>query len=345
MRAVRLHGERDLRLDDVPAPAGAGPGEVIVAPVRAGICGTDVHVYAGGAAAAAARMPQILGHELAGEVVDVGAGVSRVRAGDRVAVMPIVACGHCETCRRGDGHLCPGHETVGLRHPWGGFADLAAVREEQVAVLPDGVSFEQGALVEPASVAATAIERAGVQPGDRVLIAGGGPIGALAALQAEAAGAGDVVVSEPAAARAERIGALGFDVLDPSAVDVVEACRERSGGSGFDVAIDCAGAPSALISALAAVRRGATVAITGIHERPVELDPNAILIRGLSIVGAVAYPVWSWPRKLQQIASGRLPVERVVDSRLPLEGTRDGFERLTGPAPAELKIMLEVRPA
>jgi (R,R)-butanediol dehydrogenase/meso-butanediol dehydrogenase/diacetyl reductase len=341
VRALRLHGDHDLRVEEVAAPAAAGPGEVVVAPVSAGICGTDVHLYDGGRPIAGE--PQILGHEFAGEVVDAGAGVAHVAAGDRVAVMPIVACGRCELCRRGDGHLCVGHQTVGLRHPWGGFGELAVVREGQLAVLPEEVTYEQGALVEPASVAATGVERAGVRPGDRVLVAGGGPIGALAALHAEAAGAGDVVVSEPAPSRAARIEALGFDVLNPREVDVPQACRERSGGQGFDAAIDCAGNAAAFEAAFAAVRHGGTIAVTAVHQQPVELDVRALLSRSVSVVGAIAYPVWSWPRKLQQIASGRLPVERIVGARLPLDRARDGFDRLAGPAPDELKIMIDVR--
>src|SRR5205085_1441167 len=164
-----------------------------------GICGTDVHLYDGGRPFS--DDPQILGHEFAGEVVDVGAGVSRVATGDRVAIMPIVACGRCELCRRGDGHLCRGHETVGLRHPWG-----------------------------------------------------------------------------------------GFDVLNPLEVDVPTACRERSAGRGFDAAIDCAGNAAALQAAFGAVRSGGTVAVTAVHQRPVELDVRAMLTRSVSLVGALAYP-------------------------------------------------------
>src|SRR2546429_9802561 len=124
--------------------------------------------------------------------------------------MPLVACGRCPACRRGDAPLCTLRAAVGLRHPWGGFGELALVGAEQVAVLPENVSWEQGALIEPAAVAATGVEVGNVRPGDTVLIAGAGPIGVLAAIAAESAGAADVLLSEPSGVRAANARELGY---------------------------------------------------------------------------------------------------------------------------------------
>src|SRR5580765_8633559 len=176
-----------------------------------------------------AQNPQILGHEFAGDVVAIGAGVTRVSEGDRVAIMPLAYCGTCAYCRRGLQHLCATMGCVGLSHAWGGMGEVATVAEYQVVRLPDGVTYEQGALIEPTAVAAYGVERARVAPGDRVLVTGAGPIGALAALCARSAGASTVYVSEPNAARRARAEALDVAVvLDPTEFDVPAYLHEET---------------------------------------------------------------------------------------------------------------------
>src|SRR5262249_49267242 len=198
-----------------------------------------------------AQNPQILGHEFAGDVVAVGPAVTKVVEGDRVAIMPLAYCGHCAYCRRGLQHLCATMGCVGLSHAWGGMAELATVAEYQVVRLPDGVSYEQGALIEPTAVAAYGVERGGVKPGDRVLVTGAGPIGALAAPGARGAGASVVYISEPNAARRARAEALGVArVVDPTALDVPELLREEGDGLGVDVAIECSGHPNGFATAV-----------------------------------------------------------------------------------------------
>src|SRR6185436_3685409 len=226
-------------------PAAPGAGEVVVRVTTCGICGTDLHEYMAGPIVTpvephpltGAQNPQILGHEFAGEVVAIGQGVTAVAEGDRVAIMPLAYCGHCAYCRRGQQHLCATMACIGLSHDWGGMAALETVAEYQVVRLPEGVTYRQGALIEPTAVAAYRVERAGVSPGDRVLVTGAGPIGALAALCAHSAGASAVYISEPNAARRARAEALGVaTVLDPSSLDVPAFLRERTDGLGVDVA-------------------------------------------------------------------------------------------------------------
>ena len=192
MRALRFHAARDLRIEQVAEPPAPGAGEVVVRVVTCGICGTDLHEYVAGPIVTpvephpltGAQNPQILGHEFAGDVVAVGPGVRSVREGDRVAIMPLAYCSHCAYCRRGLQHLCATMGCVGLSHAWGGMAELATVAEYQVVRLPEGVTHRQGALIEPTAVAAYGVERAGVGPGDRVLIAGTGRESTKAAIAA-----------------------------------------------------------------------------------------------------------------------------------------------------------------
>ncbi len=350
MRALRFHAARDLRIEEVAEPPAPGPGQVLVKVVSCGICGTDLHEYVAGPIVTpvephpltGAQNPQILGHEFAGDVVAVGAGVTRVAAGDRVAIMPLSYCGTCAYCRRGLQHLCATMGCVGLSHAWGGMAELATVAEYQIVPLPDEVSYRQGALIEPTAVAAYGVERAGVKAGDRVLVTGAGPIGALAALCARSAGASTVYVSEPNPARRARAEALGVaTVLDPTALDVPAFLREECDGLGVDVAIECSGHPNGFAAAIASLRKRGTLAQTGLFVGQASVEPMLWALNDLTIVGTWCYWVYDFDRIAAQIAAGDLPVERVVTSNVGLDGAPDAFALLASGTADEIKILID----
>jgi (R,R)-butanediol dehydrogenase/meso-butanediol dehydrogenase/diacetyl reductase len=224
MRAAVYHNKHDIRVEELTEPGALGPGQVRLRPYMCGICGTDLHEYAAGPIVipttphplSGAKAPQVLGHEFSGEVLETGAEVTGVRPGDRVSVMPLVYCGTCYYCRRGLNHLCTVMACTGLSWDGGGISEQVVVPDYQVSVLPDAVSDVQGALIEPAAVAAYGVDRTGLGPGDTILITGAGPIGALAALYAHAAGASQVIVSEPNPRRRALLEAFGVaTVLDP----------------------------------------------------------------------------------------------------------------------------------
>jgi (R,R)-butanediol dehydrogenase / meso-butanediol dehydrogenase / diacetyl reductase len=350
MRALRFHAARDLRVEEVDEPTEPGANEVVVRVASCGICGTDLHEYVAGPIVTpvephpltGARNPQILGHEFAGDVVRTGADVKSVREGDRVAIMPLAYCGTCTYCRRGLQHLCATMGCVGLSHAWGGMAQLATVAEYQVVRLPDAVSYQQGALIEPTAVAAYGVERGGVGPGDRVLITGAGPIGALAALCAHSAGASTVYVSEPNAARRGRAEALGVaTVLDPASVDVPELLHDETDGVGVDVAIECSGHPSAFAAAIASLRKRGTLAQTGLFVGEATVEPMLWSLNDLTIVGTWCYWVYDFDRIAAQIAAGSLPVERVVTSTVSLDDAPDAFAMLASGTADEIKVLVE----
>jgi len=350
VRALRFHAARDLRVEDVSEPPDPRDGEVVVRVATCGICGTDLHEYMAGPIVTSvephpltgARNPQILGHELAGDVIRVGRGVTRVTEGDRVSIMPLAYCGTCAYCRRGLQHLCVTMACVGLSHAWGGMAELATVAEYQVVPLPDGVSYHQGALIEPTAVAAYGVERAGVAPGDRVLVTGAGPIGALAALCARSAGASTVYISEPNAARRARAEALGVaTVLDPSTLDVPAFLRDESDGLGVDVAIECSGHPNGFSAAINSLRRRGTLAQTGLFVGEAAVEPMVWALNDLTIVGTWCYWVYDFDRIAAQIAAGNLPVERVVTSQVDLDGAPDAFARLASGVADEIKVLVD----
>src|SRR3954465_3107149 len=254
MRAAVFHAARDVRVEDVPEPSGLGDREVLLRPTWCGGCGTDLDEFAQGPIVIPAEphplngsvLPQILGHEFSAEVVDVGPEVTKVGAGDRVSVMPLLVCGRCAYCVRGKNHLCVSMACTGLSSPWGGIAELAIVPDYQVTRLPDEVTDVQGALIEPTAVAAYGVDRSGVSPGETLLVAGFGPIGALASLYAYANGA-NVLIAEPNPSRAAFARSLDVGgVFDPSREGAAEAIRGRTDGLGVDASVECAGNERAL---------------------------------------------------------------------------------------------------
>ncbi len=352
MRAAVYHSRHDIRVEETPEPAAVGPREVRVRPYLCGICGTDLHEYAAGPIVipttphplSGAAAPQILGHEFSGEVLETGSQVTGVRVGDRVTVMPLVYCGECYFCRRGLNHLCPRMACTGLSWSGGGISEQVVVPDYQITRLPDSVSDVQGALVEPGAVAAYGVDRTGLRPGDTLLVTGAGPIGALAALYGHAAGAAQVIVSEPNPRRRALVEAFGVaTVLDPTAVDVPAAVRDLTAGVGADTAAECSGSQGGLSTALAGLRAHGTATQVGLHVAPATIDPMDLSNRDLSLVGTWCYPVHDFPRISALIASGRYPVEKVLTEVIEVDDiVARGFERLLDPAGDAQKLLVKV---
>jgi (R,R)-butanediol dehydrogenase/meso-butanediol dehydrogenase/diacetyl reductase len=349
MQAVVFHQQRDIRVEDVSPPEALTPTQVLVEPLWCGICGTDLHEYTSGPIVTATQphpltgvtIPQILGHEFSATVRQVGSDVESVKVGDRVSVMPLIYCGRCDMCRRAANHLCRTMACTGLSAPTGGLAELAVLEEYQVARLTDAVSDIQGAIVEPAAVALYGVERSGMRAGDRVLVTGAGPIGALAALASVALGAGDVFLAEPNPRRAEFAASLGVgEVLTAVGEELLGLLEERTDGAGVDVAIECAGKEVALNTCVDAIRPQGTVVQTGLHVRPATTFPERWASKDITIEGTWCYAVTDWPRVIRLIARGKYPVERIVTATLDLDHVvTDGFDRLIDPTGEQVKVL------
>ena len=347
MLAARLHGNRDLRVDEMPEPGAVGPGQLRVLPQWCGICGTDLHEYAHGPLYTPAEdLPQVIGHEFSAIVAETGPEAGDLRPDDRVAVLPHVFCGICYYCLRGRQGLCTCLRLTGVTWPWGGLAEQAVVPASQVVRLPDEVSLEQAAVLEPLATVVHGVERCGLRPGDSVLITGAGPIGQLAVLVAAAAGAGGIFVSEPQPARravARRNGAAA--VFDPTSTDVSAEVLERTGGVGADCAIECSGSQAGLDACVASVRRAATVAVIALHLGDRTIQPEGWVWRDLTVTGVWSFKIWDTPRILTQIAAGALPVEKIVTSRIAMRDiVAEGIQRLADPAGDQVKILVRSGP-
>jgi (R,R)-butanediol dehydrogenase/meso-butanediol dehydrogenase/diacetyl reductase len=353
MKALRFHKAKDLRLEDVPAPGAPGPQDVVLKVINCGICGTDLHEYVAGPIIlpvephpfTGAKVPIILGHEFSSEVVAIGSAVTTVRVGDRVAVLPHLMKPGDYYARRNIGQFSAATGLVGLTWHWGGMGEYALVPEQNVVKLPDNVTDEQGAVVEPAAVAVNAIDNAGVRAGTSVLITGAGPIGALTALAARAAGARHVFVFEPNEGRRKLLAAFeGLSVFGGSQDEIKDAIREATdSGVGVDAAIECAGHHTALDLCIDMVKRTGTIAQVGLFVGKPQVDMFKLCEKGVRLVGCWGNDITLGPRLVDLIAGGNFPVEKIITGRVTLgDAIAKGFDELTKPGSSHLKILIKV---
>jgi (R,R)-butanediol dehydrogenase/meso-butanediol dehydrogenase/diacetyl reductase len=346
MRATRLHGMRDVRLDEIPDPGEPGQFEVVAKPLWCGLCGSDLKGYLGNGIGEGGPL-RVMGHEFSAVITAVGPGVRERRVGEHVCVMPLEHCGYCTDCLRGEFNLCINRSFLGLYGAGalgGGLADLVLLKDYQAIPLEE-LSDEQGALVEPAAVAINAIIEAGVGPGHIVLVVGAGSIGSLVILAAQAAGAAVVLASEPNQGRADYARQFGAEVLDPGPIeDQVAQVRKLTGPRyPVDVAFDCAGRDGAMELCIGAIKPGGRICMVGGRRNGPPIDVAQLQQLPTSIVGSLAYTRHAWDRTIALIRAGKYPVERAISSRIDRgEISTDGFEALADPACRELKILVSL---
>jgi L-iditol 2-dehydrogenase len=341
MRSLLLTQYRRLELVDTPSPE-PGPLDVRVRVRCCGICGSDVHGFDG---STGRRVPPlIMGHEAAGVVESVGAGVGDLAPGDRVTFDSTISCGACPYCREGRANLCDRRRVLGVSpgeyRQHGAFAEYVVVPRRVVYRLPADVSFEQAAFVEPLSVAVHAVGRAPIRPGDRAVVVGCGVVGLLTIQAARAAGCGLVVATDVDSTRLERAGRVGADATLDAKGDVPARVLDLTGGRGADVAFEAVGAASPIDAATRCVRKGGTLVLIGNVTPRVEVDLQAIVTRELSLLGTCASS-GEYPACLALLARGTIRVEDLITAVAPLEEGPSWFARLYAREPGLVKVLLQ----
>jgi propanol-preferring alcohol dehydrogenase len=326
MKAVLLPGEMRVEVVERPDPS-PGPGEVVVRMRASCICRSDMSLYhgnpiVGGEAAGTGTV--VPGHEAAGDIVAVGAGVTRIAEGDRVAVHLAVGCGRCEHCRQGLALLCLEWKCVGFDVD-GGDAEYVVVPAANCLPLPDSLSYVAGAvLTDMVGTQYNAQKRLGVSGGDTVAVFGLGPMGLAGVMVAHALGA-RVIGVEPIADRRALAVDVGADETLDSGEDPVGALLDLTGGRGVDAAIDCSGAPEAQNAALDAARRRGAVAFVG-ESRRTTINPSDQIIRKmLTVIGGWYFPVWEFAEIARFAVAHELPIERMVTHRFSLDDAPTAF--------------------
>jgi (R,R)-butanediol dehydrogenase/meso-butanediol dehydrogenase/diacetyl reductase len=348
MKAARWHKAKDIRVEETAIPS-PNDNQVKIAVKFTGICGSDLHEYNDGPQLIPVDEPYALnghqgtttlGHEFSGVVEEVGKNVKNIKKGDRVTVEPIFKNPESPFISTGEYNLSEPLGFIGLTAN-GAFAKYVVVEDYMVHKMPDSMTFEQGAIVEPAAVAAYAIQRSGMKLGDTVLITGAGPIGLLTVQVALAAGASQIFVSDLSENRLKKAKEIGathtFNAKDK---DITQKIKEIT-GHGVDVFIDAAGVQATFDTGINSLRNGGTAILVALFGKSVTHDALNQTLRELTIIGTAAYRN-IFPEVIALISSGRLPVEKLITSVISLdEIVEKGFEALTKD-PSEVKILVDI---
>ncbi|WP_408590735.1 alcohol dehydrogenase catalytic domain-containing protein [Novosphingobium sp.] len=320
MRAAVMQGlHRPLTIETLPDPTPA-EGELVVQVGRCGICGSDLHMTEDAAYGQGAG--SVLGHEFAGEVVALGRGVEGLALGDRVAVSPLVSCGHCPACRAGNVSWC---DTFGLQG--GGYAEYALTRPNQCVRLPGSASLADGAIIEPLAVALHGVAMSGLAIGDKVLVLGAGPIGLAVAFWARRRGAGRVVVQDLAEWQRDRALAMGAHDFVVDAQDPVGAAGRALGGKA-DVVFECVGVPGLIEQAVQQVRARGSIVLLGLCTRPDTFNSFAMLSKEVRLITSAFFTAQEFVAALDALDRGAVEPRLLVTETIALAATPNVFESL-----------------
>jgi 2-desacetyl-2-hydroxyethyl bacteriochlorophyllide A dehydrogenase len=314
--------------------------EVLIQVKAAAICGSDLHIFKGLHPSAA--LPVSIGHEAAGQIIAVGKEVLKHKIGDRVTIEPVIACGKCDFCIRGQYHLCI-NISFQYRKGQGAFAPYFIASEERVFKLPENLSYEEGALVEPLAVALHAIKKSGLHLGQTCAVFGAGAIGLLVTTLAHRTTGSKVFVSDINSFRLEKALELGAtEVINSLASNPVETILEKTGQMGVDRSFEAVGLEATLIQSLKALKKGGTTTLLGIFEKSdVVLPVNLFVQREINMAGSQGY-CWDFQDSLTLLENNVVDLKKLVTHQLNFGELQQGFEILMNPQNNAIKVVIKV---
>lgn len=332
MDALVYEGPREMNVRQLAVPKPLA-NEVLIRVEVAGICGSELSGYLG--QNSLRKPPLVMGHEFSGVITAVGSAVNDLQSGERVTVNPLLSCGDCRSCKMGAPQLCTERQVIGAARP-GAFAEFVAVPAKSVVKLPDSVSMDRGALVEPLACAIHAARIAQLDPADRLLIFGAGPIGLLMMRVAQIAGLSDIVVIDLNEARLNIAKELGA-----RAVTSVEQATTFAPTAGYDVTVDAVGVDVTRMQSAMLTRRGGKVIFSGLHEADSPLPVNVMIRNELQLRGAFCYTDWDFKTAVDWLAANKVQMEPWIE-HFPLAEGRACFERLLSDPGPVAKILLTI---
>ncbi len=337
MKALVYTGPTKVEVRDVPAAA-ARPGAARVRMHLCGVCGSDISIVAG--KHPRAKAPLVLGHEFVGTVEEIMDGSGRIAVGDRVVAYPLISCGTCLPCRTGHPHVCQTLKLIGIDGD-GGMAETAWVDEDVLFKVPDALSDEVAALVEPLAVIVRSLHQARFNLLDSAVVIGAGPIGILTAIVLKHAGASRIIVSDIDAGRLGLTAALGFETVDVRSTSLVEHVAATTGGEGVDVVFECSGAEGAALEMTKLARVGGMICMTGIHKAPRAVDLRDINFKEQTLIGSRVYTKREFEQTVGYALAIAEDLRKVVTQIVPLSQAEGLFDLIADPEVPTAKVLVD----
>ncbi len=342
MRQVVLTAPKQIEFREVAAPEAGNlkSDEVLLRILRIGICGSEIHSYHG--QHPATFYPVVQGHEYSAEVVAVGSAVRKVKPGDRVTGRPQLVCGECNPCKRGQYNVCSNLRVEAFQAD-GVAQDYFVIPEERVVALPEGMSPDYGAMVEPTAVAAHATSRPRALEGRNVVVSGAGTIGNLVAQFARARGAKRVVITDVSDYRLSKARECGIErTLNVAREPLDGKIAELFGDEGYQVAFECAGVESSVRSLMSTVEKGGDVVIVGVHAKDPAVSMFHLGEHELNLIGSMMYRHEDYLKAVEEISAGRIRLAPLVSNRFPLEKYREAYEFIDANRETCMKVLIDL---
>jgi L-iditol 2-dehydrogenase len=339
MLQMTLSAPLTITKGDVPAPVPEA-GQAVLQIKRSGICGSDIHAYYG--KHPFMSTPVVLGHEFSAVVIALGAGVTGFAVGDRVTAMPQLFCGECRTCKIGRYNICAHLKVIGCQAP-GAMQEQLAVDAKLLLKLPDDMTFEQGALLEPIAVGVHACKRGGGVAGRRVVVQGAGTIGNLAAQAAKALGAEAVMITDVSTPRLELAKRCGIDyTVNITQSDPAAEIKRLWGSDGADTFIECVGSAAAVEQAIQVSGKGNDIIIAGVFGDPATVTMGLVQDKELNLIGTLMYTKEDWLDAIRFVTSRAVTVEPLISKHFPLAELAEAFTYVEQNKDTALKVLMDV---
>ncbi len=340
MLQAKLVSAEKIKLEKTRIPS-ITSDEVLIQVKVCGICGSDIHAYKG--RHPFVHPPIVLGHEFSGLVSHVGSGVRGISKGEKVTVEPNIVCGKCYNCLYGRYNICLNLKVIGCVGYNGAFAEYIVIPKDKVIKLPQGISYDEAALIEPAAVAVHAVKKAQQRIGDRVVILGAGPIGILVMQVAKISGAKETIITDLLDYRLKKAQDLGADrTINPRNENLVNLIKEDYSGGGVDLVYDCVGIEETVSQAIQIARKGTKILIVGVPEEKIGVNLAYVQDRELELLGSLMYVREDFTTAIELIHQGKVRVRPLISHHFTLEGIDKAFQKILTMQDEVLKVLVQI---
>ena len=328
-----------IEFHDIPIPE-LKQNDVLVKMMRIGVCGSDIHVYHG--KHPYTDYPVTQGHEVSGKIEKIGSNVKNLKPGDKVTILPQVVCNQCYSCTHGKYHICDDLKVMGFQTT-GAASEFFKVDSEKVIKLPDDMTYDQGAMIEPCAVAVHAVSRGGDISGFSVLVLGAGPIGILVGQTAKALGATAVLITDLSDFRLEIAKQVGIDfTINPTKQDISEEIRKAFGPSKADLIIECVGSNETIDAAINNARKGTDIIVVGVFGDKPTIDLGFVQDRELRLIGTLMYQSDDYLKAIELVDSGKIKLEPLMTVHFPFEEYSKAYKYIDDKKDKVMKVFIDV---